>query len=86
MYKIVGKLDSVKVVSLWENSKDIFSDNMLDLTEVSEIDSSGVAFLVAWSKQLSGNKLAIQTKNHILDNWIRLFKIAELFNIENVDN
>jgi ABC-type transporter Mla MlaB component len=73
--------DNKKVAELWKNKQDIITKETADLVAVKKIDSGGVAFLVFWSKNLN-KKLNIRVTEGVLENWIKLFGISQLFNLE----
>ena len=86
--KLNGCLDCNTVERLWKDKSSIFTAKEVDLTDVSKIDSSGIAFLVIWSRGIiesSGEVERLRLKNHPQEavNLITLFKVKELFEILN---
>lgn len=53
-YALSGKLDYETVPFLWQQSQAVFKDRapsiVFDLSEVTQSDSSGVALLIAWTR------------------------------------
>lgn len=79
MIQLEEQLTTTNVVKLWEKHDELFLSNIVDLTKVDEIDSSGIAFLVLWAKKLESKKLKIKVVDGKIKKWFELFSIGELF-------
>ena len=79
MIQLEEQLTTTNVVKLWEKHDELFLSNIVDLTKVDEIDSSGIAFLVLWAKKLESKKLKINVVDGKIKKWLELFSIGELF-------
>ncbi|MDD6176538.1 MAG: STAS domain-containing protein [Succinivibrionaceae bacterium] len=79
MIQLEEQLTTTNVVKLWEKHDELFLSNIVDLTKVDEIDSSGIAFLVLWAKKLESKKLKIKVVDGKIKKWLELFSIGELF-------
>ena len=79
MIQLEEQLTTKNVVKLWEKHDELFLSNIVDLTKVDEIDSSGIAFLVLWAKKLESKKLKIKVVDGKIKKWLELFSIGELF-------
>lgn len=79
MIQLEEQLTTTNVVKLWEKHDELFLSNIVDLTKVDEIDSSGIAFLVLWAKKLESQKLKIKVVDGKIKKWLELFSIGELF-------
>ena len=79
MIQLEEQLTTTNVVKLWEKHDELFLSNIVDLTKVDEIDSSGIAFLVLWAKKLEFKKLKIKVVDGKIKKWLELFSIGELF-------
>lgn len=80
--KIEGSLDYLSVEKLWKDRSTFFADRVADLSSVDKIDSAGISFLVLWSKEHE-EKLRVINPPAEAINLIKLFKVNELFSIEN---
>ncbi|MGN1393198.1 MAG: hypothetical protein ACI4V7_03955 [Succinivibrionaceae bacterium] len=71
-------LDCNFVEKYWLDKETIFQYRIVDLSNVIKVDSSGIAFLVHWSKARTQD-LVILNANSSTISLINLFKIASLF-------
>jgi phospholipid transport system transporter-binding protein len=79
MEKLSGKLDQRSVEKLWERKDAIFSSDGADLTEVTSVDSAGVAFLTLWAKNSPAGKLHIRNMPEDAVKLVHLFHTEPLF-------
>lgn len=79
MEKLSGKLDQRSVEKLWERKDVIFSSDGADLTEVTSVDSAGVAFLTLWAKNSPAGKLHIRNMPDDAVKLVHLFHTEPLF-------
>ena len=79
MEKLSGKLDQRSVEKLWERKDAIFSSDRADLTDVTSVDSAGVAFLTLWAKNSPAGKLHIRNMPEDAVKLVHLFHTEPLF-------
>lgn len=79
MEKLSGKLDQRSVEKLWERKDVIFSSDGADLTDVTSVDSAGVAFLTLWAKNCPSGKLHIRNMPEDAVKLVHLFRTEPLF-------
>ena len=79
MEKLSGKLDQRSVEKLWERKDAIFSSDGADLTDVTSVDSAGVAFLTLWAKNCPSGKLRIRNMPEDAVKLVHLFHTEPLF-------
>lgn len=77
-----GALTVKTVPALWEKRAEIFKDNSVDLGQVSEIDSAGVAFLVQWAKAQPERRLTLKGAPDNALRLIKTFKLSKLFELQ----
>ncbi|MGN0893951.1 MAG: lipid asymmetry maintenance protein MlaB [Succinivibrio sp.] len=71
------------VPKLWDERNTIFMDDTLDLSELENIDASGIAFLIKWSKSKAADKkLKLIHIPAFMMNLINTYKVNDLFEIE----
>lgn len=78
----VDKLTHVEVAALWEQRSGIFVQDQVDLQNIKQVDSSGVAFLVQWAKSRPQKKLTLLHSTHNVRSLIRTFRLAPLFELK----
>lgn len=72
------KLTHIEVAQLWQEREALFKEQVVDLKDNEEIDSSGVAFLVQWAKS-QNNKLTICHASETVRSLIKTFRLEPLF-------
>lgn len=76
------KLTHVEVAKLWEQHRDIFTAEQVDLASNKAIDSSGIAFLVQWAKSLPNKVLVIKNASANVRSLIQTFHLEPLFELK----
>ncbi len=71
------------VPELWERRFEIFKESNVDLKNLEDVDSAGVAFLVQWAKATPRHKLILTHATPRLLKLISTFRLEELFEIQN---
>lgn len=71
-----------QVPKLYKRRQEIFKSNVFDMSQVTKIDSSGIAFLVKWSKACPNKKLKIKNIKEEAKALITVFHVDSLFIIE----
>ncbi len=74
-------LNTTTVPELWEQKEQYFVLDMVDLRNLQDVDSAGVAFLVQWAKALKGRRLTLKNTPPRLFKLIETFRVTELFDI-----
>ncbi len=70
-----GPLTAATVPALWERRQELFAHKSLDLAQVTQIDSAGVAFLAQWAIAQRPQPLTLL---HAPENALRLIKTFKL--------
>ena len=70
------------VPKLWEKRFEIFKESKVDLKDLEDVDSAGVAFLVQWAKATPEHKLTLINATPRLLKLISTFRLEELFEIQ----
>lgn len=78
----VDKLTHVEVSELWNKRQEIFKQDKVDLLNIKQVDSAGVAFLVQWAKSLPQHKLTLIHSTHNVRSLIKTFRLAPLFELQ----
>lgn len=76
-----GAVTVHEVPSLWQQRASLFTEQVCDLSAVTDIDSAGIAFLVQWAKALRRQGQTL-TLLHVPAQALRListFKLQPLF-------
>ena len=71
------------VPELWEKRFEIFKESNVDLKNLEDVDSAGVAFLVQWAKATPRHKLILTHATPRLLKLISTFRLEEIFEIQN---
>ena len=82
--RLSGVIDARQVSELWRRRDELFAHNELDLSEVSHVDSAGLAFLVKWAKSLQqlGERLRLNGASSRLGKLIELYAVEPLFDLQ----
>ncbi|MCR5536464.1 MAG: STAS domain-containing protein [Succinivibrio sp.] len=81
IYTAPGSLTCRSVPALYDKRAELFKYAAVDLKELAEIDSAGVALLVKWARAQPDGRLTI---SHVPDTALRLiktYKLTALFNL-----
>lgn len=69
------------VPQLWEQRTEIFAISVADLSQLKEIDSAGIAFLVQWAKARTPQRLQLRAVPERARRLIQTFKVEPLFEL-----
>ncbi|MCD8548701.1 MAG: STAS domain-containing protein [Aeromonadaceae bacterium] len=81
--RLTGTLDAAWAASQWGQQAILFAQDAADLTEVSRLDSAGLALLVKWGQAClaRGKRLQIQGADENFLKLANLYGLAELFDL-----
>ncbi len=81
----LSRLTVEQVPQLWEERARIFAADTVDLGATTELDSSGIAFLVRWAKAVDARRQGARLiLEHVPDRALRLirtFRLEPLFEL-----
>ncbi len=79
----IKELNCNTVPEYWKNRQSLFQNRELDLKNISDIDSAGIAFLIHWSKSDPQNKLILKNVPANALKLINTFNLQPIFEIRN---
>lgn len=84
MIKLAAQLTAQQVAEMWSEKATLFVNQSIDLSDIRQIDSAGVAFLVKWAQtlQVQQHKFKLTGLPDGLLRLIRLYGVESLFDIQ----